>query len=239
VRVAALSLLAAAPARAATTFNWSDPSVTITQVNPFLATVTGSTIGDRILPFTVTISSVGSPFTISTSLLGADPFPLNLNLPPPRNAGTLMTVDIRLDNGIQMTSGSYTLLDVDASPGSPLFTNWRDQVTVQNAGSTLTALNPAFTQVVGLVALGFAGNAPNGSTLGNVTVSTPGTFPFVGMTYGPGPGDGFASNQRFGISNVVLVDTVNPEPETWVLIGTGLGLCLLGALRSRRATCAR
>jgi hypothetical protein len=233
------TVVCASQARASTRFNWTDPSVSVNVFSPFSVTITGNTQGDRVIPFTVTITSVGSPLNASISLLGNDPNALNLELPATRVAGTLMTVDIRLNNGWTLSNSSYTLYDIDASPGNGVYTDWRDRLTVLNGGSTLTAVNPSFVQIAGLVATGFQGNAANNSTNGNVRVSTPGTFLSLNMTYGPAPGDGLGSNQRFGLSEIVVNQIVTPEPGAWVLMGTGLFLCLAGALRKRDTTSRR
>ncbi|MBI3682125.1 MAG: hypothetical protein HY235_17230 [Acidobacteria bacterium] len=100
-----------------------------------------------------------------------------------------------------MVDPALTLLDVDWSNGG---NDWQDRVTIGNAGAVLTAVNPAFVSVLGLVATGIGGNVANSSTNGNVNVSI----------------------------NSVLVDL--PEPTTFPLIVAGVCLIMIGRSRSTR-----
>jgi len=94
-------------------------------------------------------------------------------------------------------------------------------------------VNPSFTTVSGNTVLGMSGNVPSDSTDGNVNVSIASIISAITMIYGPGPVDGFGSNQLVGISNIsittALVDM--PEPSTITLFAAGALLLMIGMIR--------
>ncbi len=129
-----------------------------------------------------------------------------------------------------MSDTSFTLLDVDWGGAGA---SWQDLLTVTNSGATLTSVNPSFTTVSGNTVLGMSGNVPSDSTDGNVNVSIASIISAITMIYGPGPVDGFGSNQLVGISNIsittALVDM--PEPSTITLFAAGALLLMIGMIR--------
>lgn len=220
-------LLTPVTARAAVTIDWA--GATINTINSQSATVTGLTTGDVSVGYTITINSNISQDISFAAPLGNTTPVLNLNLPAPRNAATLMTVSIALNGGLTMVNPSFALLDIDASVGNT-FSSWRDQLIFTSASVSMTAVNPAFTQVTGNTALGMDGNVPNGSTSANVNVTTGGVISSMDYTYGPGLGDQFGQNQRHGIS-IITMDAVVPEPSTWALLSMA---ALFGIAHARR-----
>jgi hypothetical protein len=231
-------VLLAKPAHALVFINWTGATIT----NPVGSntTVTGFTSGDIVVPYTITITSKGSTHEITRdSPLGNNFNPLNLNLPETRNVNTLMTVTIALGAGYRMVNPSFTLLDIDVSPGAgqpgnpPPTRDWEDLLTFSPllSGVNMTAVNPLFTQVSGNVARGIAGNVPNDSTNANVNVTSTGAYSTLSYTYGPGPLDGLQSNQRHGIS-IITMDGVVPEPGTYAMMG--LMVAMVGIRHVRR-----
>ena len=226
-------------ARATTVIDWEDPSVIVTTINSRHVRVTGFTTGDHHLRFTVDISTVNALLNVSFNPTGGENAQLNMNMPTPRNSLTLLTLTASLEGGVAMENIAYAILDIDGSPSLGNFRDWRDRVTITNAGATLSAVNSNYVQVTGLVATatGRNGNIGTTSTNGNVNVSIPNPTATIGFLYGPGPGDRFNSNQLIAISKIRFTanpppPTNTPEPVTWLSVG--VVLCGLGWRARRR-----
>lgn len=217
----------------AVVINWNAPGVTFTTISTTQAVVTGLTTGDAAIPFTATFNTVGSTLALSRGTTGnVANIPL-VNHPPTRNSSTQTTITIAL-SGYRMSGTTFAILDVDwAGSGA----SWQDRVTVTSPGATLTSVNPAFTSVTGSTVLGIGGNVPSTLNSGNVNVSISSIISAITMTYGPGPVDGFGSNQLIGISNISIVSALLdvPEPSTVVFLITGVVLVAAGMRRVRRA----
>lgn len=218
--------------QAATTIDWSSPTVSLNVINSSSLQVTGFTTGDHVIGFTATVSTVNGVQDATFTQLGAVNVPLNLNIQPTRNASTLMTVSIRLNGGWVMVRPTYTLLDVDASSNSAPYTNWRDRVEILGGTTpTLTPVNTATVSVSGKVLTANRGNIANNSALANVLVAESVNVGAIWVAFGPATGDLFGGNQRFGFSNITMTDIATPEPGTGMLMVIGI---IAGAARVRR-----
>jgi hypothetical protein len=219
--------------------DWSQPSVSITIINSQNALITGSTTGDQVVPFQVMVSTTNATQQVSvTGPLGNNPNPLNLNMPAPRQAGSLMTIDISIP-GYNMVNMWFDLLDVDAaSENLPPFSSWQDQITFLNPGSgyNFTPVNPARYNVSGNQITAVIGpNIGNNSNQANVNVANSGSASNIRYTYGPGPFDLLGQNQRHGISNITIQSIVAiPEPGMTALVFLAFAGTAICRRRDRR-----
>lgn len=239
------------PAMGAVVISWSNPSVSINTINSTTVQVTGNTQGDVITPFLIEISTVSANLDVTLSELGAINPSLNMNMPTTRNASSLMTVRVSVPN-FQIVSPSFSFLDLDIAPGIGSPGNdeesWEDQVLMPASGVTATSVNNDFTSVAlinGNTVLrirGIDGNVDDDENDSNVNISMTGTRDFFQYVYGPGPQDGFAGNQRHGMSNITFTSIISavPEPGTWAMLGlVGVGGAWFARRRMRQATVSR
>lgn len=227
--------------------NWSQPSVSITIIDSQNALITGTTTGDQAVPFQVMVSTINATQQVSvTGPLGNNPNPLNLNMPAPRQAGSLMTVGISIP-GYNMVNVAFDLLDIDAaSENLPPFSSWQDQITFLNPGTgfNFTPVNPARYTVSGNQITAVIGpNIGNNSNQANVNVAHAGSSSSIRYTYGPGPFDLLGQNQRHGISNITIQSLVAiPEPgvaNLMFLACVGLSACRRRGQRPLRSADTR